>query len=114
MAAVTSVSQVKTQEEPDFLDDEIMDSDGKFHLLWASNEETIFFQIQVKVKSHFEVIHFQFAFLKARTKGYVAIGFSPEGQMAGSDVFLAWLDPDGRLNAHVRRTDYENVSLMTS
>jgi len=32
----------------------------------------------------------------APTKGYVAIGFSPKGGMAGSDIIMGWVDSSGK------------------
>jgi len=33
--------------------------------------------------------------MSAPVKGYVAIGFSPNGQMRGSDIVLGWVDTNG-------------------
>ena len=34
---------------------------------------------------------------QAETHGYVAIGFSPNGGMAGADIFLAWVHNNGTI-----------------
>ena len=52
----------------------VLDQQELFHLFWTPSEETIRFEIQVK------------------TQGYVAIGFSPNGGMSGSDIILGWID----------------------
>ena len=55
----------------------VLDQQDLFHLFWTPSEETIRFEIQVK------------------THGYVAIGFSPNGGMSGSDIILGWIDDLG-------------------
>ena len=55
----------------------VLDQQEFFHLFWTPSEETIRFEIQVK------------------THGYVAIGFSPNGGMSGSDIILGWISDLG-------------------
>lgn len=38
--------------------------------------------------------------ISAPTTGYVAIGFSPNGGMRGSDIVMAWVDGEGK--AHIK------------
>ena len=40
-------------------------------------------------------------YYKAKAKGYVALGFSPNGGMAGSDIFMAWIDGNNQVVAQV-------------
>ncbi len=37
----------------------------------------------------------------ARTRGWVAIGFSPNGAMTASDIALGWVDQNGMPQLHV-------------
>ena len=55
----------------------VLDPQELFHLFWTPSEDTIRFEIQVK------------------TLGYVAIGFSPNGGMMGSDIILGWVPDHG-------------------
>ncbi|XP_047468421.1 uncharacterized protein LOC125024667 [Penaeus chinensis] len=57
----------------------IMDSEGKYVMLWTPGEEDIVFEVQVA------------------TKGYVGLGFSPNGGMTGSDIVLGWVTDDGEV-----------------
>jgi hypothetical protein len=38
--------------------------------------------------------------ISAPTKGYVSIGFSPNGAMRGSDIIMGWIDSQGQ--AHIK------------
>lgn len=54
---------------------QVLDNYNQFHLFWKAdnNQEKIFFRVEV------------------RTKGYVAIGLSPNGGMTGSDIAIGWV-----------------------
>ena len=41
--------------------------------------------------------------LHVETLGYVALGFSPNGGMAGADMFVAWVDSKGKAHGEVSR-----------
>ena len=62
--------------------------DYKFSL-FLDNEET--FQLQWKVDKREGWIEFQ-AIVK--TLGWIGIGFSPNGQMSGSDIIIGWVNND--------------------
>ena len=36
-----------------------------------------------------------------KAKGYVSLGFSPNGGMEGADIFLAWIKEDNQVAAQV-------------
>ncbi|ROT77268.1 dopamine beta hydroxylase [Penaeus vannamei] len=57
----------------------VLDTEGKYVMLWTPGEEDITFEIQVA------------------TKGYVGLGFSPNGGMAGSDIVLGWVTDGGEV-----------------
>ena len=48
-----------------------------FLVAWQQTETQITFEIQVK------------------TRGYVALGLSPNGAMKGSDIVVGWVNDDG-------------------
>ncbi|GIX73703.1 hypothetical protein CDAR_397851 [Caerostris darwini] len=54
---------------------EVLDHKNHFHLYWKvdSTNEKVIFKIEVE------------------TRGYVALGFSPNGGMAGSDIAIGWV-----------------------
>lgn len=54
----------------------VMDK-GKFHLFWKFNNETVVFEIQ------------------AEAMGWVGLGFSPTGGMAGADIVHGFIDKSG-------------------
>lgn len=56
---------------------DIMDPDGNYHLFWRFDDDTITFEIQ------------------AKAKGWVGLGFSPNGGMAGADIVHAYIDTNG-------------------
>lgn len=41
--------------------------------------------------------------MSAPTSGYVAVGFSPNGGMPGSDIVMGWVDSDGRPHIAVNK-----------
>ncbi len=47
--------------------------------------------------------------IRAETLGYVAIGFSPNGDMPNSDIFLAWVDEAGVAHFHDRYAHEEDL-----
>ncbi|XP_019633120.1 PREDICTED: DBH-like monooxygenase protein 1 homolog [Branchiostoma belcheri] len=55
----------------------VLDTQGKFRLRWFFDEASITFEAT------------------AETRGYVALGFSPNGGMANSDIVIGWVE-DGR------------------
>ena len=61
----------------------ILDHENKFHVFWLPSEKDITFELRVE------------------TRGYVALGFSPNGGMKGSDIALAWVDDEGQLHLKV-------------
>ncbi|GIY68908.1 MOXD1 homolog 2 [Caerostris extrusa] len=54
---------------------EVLDHKNHFHLYWKvdSTNEKVILKIEVE------------------TRGYVALGFSPNGGMAGSDIAIGWV-----------------------
>ncbi|ROT68032.1 dopamine beta hydroxylase [Penaeus vannamei] len=57
----------------------VLDQRGDFVMLWTPKENNIIFEVQVA------------------TKGYVGLGFSPNGGMAGSDIVLGWVTDGGEV-----------------
>lgn len=53
-------------------------------MLWTPQEKEIIIEIQVAAR------------------GFVGLGFSPNGGMKGADIVLGWVDDSGRLRAHDR------------
>ncbi|XP_047476487.1 DBH-like monooxygenase protein 1 [Penaeus chinensis] len=62
----------------------VLDQRGDFHLLWTPGEQDVVFEIQVA------------------TRGYVGLGFSPNGGMKGADIVLGWVDAQGDVHTHDR------------
>lgn len=54
--------------------DHAVDLNEDFRILWKIINQDITFEIQ------------------ARTLGYVGFGFSPDGNIAGSDIAIGWVD----------------------
>lgn len=52
----------------------IFDPDNKYHLAWDFDDESIKFSVTVE------------------TRGYIGLGFSPNGHMKGSDIVIGWVD----------------------
>ncbi|KAG8225700.1 hypothetical protein J437_LFUL001733 [Ladona fulva] len=50
-----------------------LDNDYNYILLWTPGDDEITFEVQVK------------------TLGYVALGFSADGRMAGADMVIGWV-----------------------
>lgn len=48
------------------------------------------------------MVHFLLPGLQVATKGWVGLGFSPNGGMRGADITLGWVDSHGELHVHVR------------
>ena len=46
--------------------------------------------------------------MSAPSSGYVAIGFSPNGGMRGSDIVMGWVDDKGVGHIKVSRCKYKN------
>ena len=44
--------------------------------------------------------------MQGRTRGYVAVGFSPNGQMKGSDIIMGWVDRNSK--GHIKVRKYQN------
>ncbi|XP_074030668.1 MOXD1 homolog 1 isoform X1 [Leptinotarsa decemlineata] len=57
---------------------EVLDDEGRVVLRWQPRHQEILFRVE------------------ARTRGYVGLGFSPDGKMEKSDIILTWVDD--RLN----------------
>lgn len=53
---------------------EILDSEGDVILRWQPRHQEISFRVE------------------AKTKGYIGIGFSPNGRMEGADMVIGWVD----------------------
>lgn len=53
---------------------DVLDRKGDIVLRWQPRHQEILFRVE------------------ARTKGYVGIGFSPDGGMEGADIVLGWVD----------------------
>lgn len=53
---------------------EVLDTKGDVVLRWQPRHQEILFRVE------------------ARTRGYVGIGFSPDGGMQGADIVLGWVD----------------------
>lgn len=53
---------------------EVLDRRGDIVLRWQPRHQEILFRVE------------------ARTRGYVGIGFSPDGGMEGADIVLGWVD----------------------
>lgn len=56
---------------------DILDPRGYYHLFWRYDEATVTFEIHVKAQ------------------GWVALGFSPSGGMAGADIVHAFINNNG-------------------
>ena len=74
---------------------EILDPLDKFHAFWNQEESHVTMEIQVA------------------TLGWVGIGFSPNGDMKGADIFLAWVK-DGQIVAHDRHATERSTTLIDS
>lgn len=71
--------------------DHAVDLNEDFRILWTIINQDITFEIQ------------------ARTLGYVGFGFSPDGNLAGSDIAIGWVDK-GQTYFQVSLTIYLNIS----
>ena len=56
-----------------------LDPKGDFTIAWTPNDEGFTME------------------MAAKTSGYVSVGFSPNGGMTGSDIFIGWVADDGRV-----------------
>ncbi|XP_050715576.1 uncharacterized protein LOC126998176 [Eriocheir sinensis] len=65
-----------------FMHSAVLDQQGSVVMLWSPREEDIVFEIQ------------------AGAKGYVGLGFSPNGGMKGADIVLGWVDAAGEVFLH--------------
>ncbi|XP_042233945.1 DBH-like monooxygenase protein 1 isoform X2 [Homarus americanus] len=57
----------------------VMDQRGAYIMLWTPLQDKIVIEVQVA------------------TRGYVGLGFSPNGGMKGADVVIGWVDAQGQL-----------------
>ncbi|XP_069165930.1 MOXD1 homolog 1-like isoform X2 [Procambarus clarkii] len=57
----------------------VLDQKGKYVVMWAPGDNQVIFEVQVA------------------TKGYVGLGFSPNGGMKGADMVLGWVDDSGKV-----------------
>lgn len=76
---------IKKRDLSDFVQwthSEILDNKGFIILRWQPRHQEISFRIE------------------AKTKGYVGIGFSPNGGMEGADILIGWVD-DRDLKPHL-------------
>jgi len=71
---------------------EVLDNSRKIVLSWELGEDK-------------SLITFE---LWAQTVGYVGFGISPNGGMAGSDIFIAGVAPDGTPYSSVRKISQES------
>ncbi|XP_050714984.1 uncharacterized protein LOC126997815 [Eriocheir sinensis] len=62
----------------------VLDQDSPFVMLWTPGDDAIDIEVQVGAK------------------GYVALGFSPNGGMKGADIVLGWVDTAGKVFLHDR------------
>uniref|UniRef100_A0A914X1Y0 DOMON domain-containing protein n=1 Tax=Plectus sambesii TaxID=2011161 RepID=A0A914X1Y0_9BILA len=78
--AVSSAQQ-QQQQQPNFTHHAVLDPSGKFRLNWlpATNGSEYF---------TFECV--------VATRGWIGLGFSPNGAMAAADMVIAWVDASGR------------------
>jgi len=56
-----------------------LDKEGKYNMFYSIDEESSVLMIAVCVQ----------------TTGWIGLGFSPNGQMPGSDVVIGWVDSTG-------------------
>ncbi|XP_042889307.1 DBH-like monooxygenase protein 1 [Penaeus japonicus] len=84
--AIAGVTSLPGGQLPpmDFQHWAILDQRGNFHMFWTPGEKDIVFEIQVA------------------TRGYVGLGFSPNGGMKNADITLGWVDDQGIVHAHDR------------
>nr|XP_053647657.1 DBH-like monooxygenase protein 1 [Cherax quadricarinatus] len=57
----------------------VLDQDGDYVMLWTPREKDIIIEVQVV------------------TKGYIGLGFSPNGGMKGADIVIGWVTDHGRV-----------------
>ena len=57
-----------------------LDSEGKYNMFYSIDEGASLLLIAVRVQ----------------TTGWIGLGFSPNGQMPGSDVVIGWVDNAGK------------------
>ncbi|XP_078583126.1 DBH-like monooxygenase protein 1 [Branchiostoma floridae x Branchiostoma japonicum] len=86
---------VSLGEEIVFTHHAVLDAEGKYHLRWFFDEERITFEATVE------------------TRGYVALGFSPNGGMADSDIVIGWM-ADGRAQLEDRYAHGESQPVLDS
>lgn len=68
-----AIQQLAPVPSEHFLLHEILDHLGNYHVYWKFNQTHITFEVHVK------------------TRGYVGLGFSPNGKMYPSDVVVGWV-----------------------
>ncbi|KFB49437.1 hypothetical protein ZHAS_00017541 [Anopheles sinensis] len=68
----------------------LVDFDPNFRLLWSVEGQEVTFEMQ------------------ARTLGYVGVGFSKDGTLAGADLVVGWMDDQG--HAHLQH-EHNNTAL---
>ncbi|XP_064605912.1 DBH-like monooxygenase protein 1 [Liolophura sinensis] len=57
-----------------------LDAENRYHLYWEFDDKNITFEVSVQ------------------TLGYVGLGFSTNGGMAGSDIIIGWVDGKGKVH----------------
>ena len=67
----------------EFVHHTTLDADNKFQIFWTPDEEGLTMEMVVE------------------TLGWVSVGFSPNGGMTGSDIFLAYVTDAGEVEAMV-------------
>lgn len=79
-----------------------VDLNDDYRMLWTINKMPSMSQQQLHTQQqsylpHLTEITFE---IQVRTLGYIGFGFSPDGQRAGSDIVIGWVD-HGQTYFHV-------------
>lgn len=67
------ISLAQTDDDMVWTHHAVLDREGKVHLFWTPGMQDITFEVQ------------------AETKGYIGLGFSPDGGMTNSDIVVGWV-----------------------
>ncbi|ROT68031.1 dopamine beta hydroxylase [Penaeus vannamei] len=103
LAACTGVLG-QSLESKDLMHRAVLDQEGKFVMLWTPRDEDIVIEVQVA------------------TKGYVGLGFSPNGGMRDADIVLGWVNGEGKVtledrfatgNSEPRKDKLQSVTLLS-
>ncbi|XP_069946728.1 MOXD1 homolog 1 [Cherax quadricarinatus] len=88
VVGVLSIDSTDTGVLPpvDLMHRVVLDPMDKYVLQWTPREKDVIFEVQVA------------------TKGYVGLGFSPNGGMKGADIILGWVDDTGNIFLHDRHS----------